>query len=947
MRRIGILFLFLCFGLIANAQTETYVGDVVNCNGSSRIEVSPDLFFSYTTSSQPFLIIARPGNTLDFEKFKQEVDKVEDGPQKVFDTSEVPSLVVLTEEDFLPGNSSKNVTVIDNRSSLEKKSYYKVIPHLYEDPKVILTVNPCELRFDLQISKRENGYQNFIVHGGDKSSWSLKNGGEQIAQAEGTNTLIVPIDPLSDKFKGSLKLDVVFSYSITDGVLNSGTAEICFEADIPESQYQAELKDWSVIRKTRQVSNVINHGINHYGKVFPKPLKGQLNDISNQFGQESNCNKPGLIELDPNAVGGTEIRPFYVVAKPGNKISSKNINGDSDEITVSTEHYNLDYIVIPLPERYEKDEFHIKIIPPFFVSPKLRGDISSCKINLGFGYDKLNLPNQERNVDVRVNKISWTVTEGGKARASKTGASATSLELDMHQPDDPYKNDILINVECEYSPGFGTNAYICYQATIRRRDYLPLTQNNNQPGHDCDKIVKAPLGKFPYDPDNPYYSYKLTSNFWQSQKQYALNKTRENTTGTEKIKRGGLFSSEMIDHQTLEAFHPENWIIASELTGVDIYGQGTESVDALGVPSSVKFSDKNERLVIAEAVNAKERESCFVDFEVDGLPDNDSKTVYTTGLLADTVSVPVYIANNNILIVDKSAKVLQNQDRAWYAHVRPKERGTEEKWLQVNPYCSSNFSGTDGGASGSKELIYLESGFGTDQIGIWEGRLYWREPIALSEKKVLTTKQAHSGNSSLAYRPDHEETSPKVRLRGVRLEHNPTKKYMLAGWFKLGPEGRPQNLPGHLPKINLQVKYKGDNNIHTLYHNGNLESYLDGGPINGWYPFEWRDITFSGGEVESLTVVFGSTVTQKAGTDTENNKLSIFVDDVRFHPQEAQMKTYVYEKETHRLSAILDENNYATFYRYDPEGKLFLLQKETAEGVMTLQESVNHIPAQQ
>ncbi len=62
-------------------------------------------------------------------------------------------------------------------------------------------------------------------------------------------------------------------------------------------------------------------------------------------------------------------------------------------------------------------------------------------------------------------------------------------------------------------------------------------------------------------------------------------------------------------------------------------------------------------------------------------------------------------------------------------------------------------------------------------------------------------------------------------------------------------------------------------------------------------------------------------------------------DDIRVHPFDGSMKTYVYDPVTLRLTAELDERNYATFYEYDEEGKLVRIKKETERGIMTIQET--------
>jgi len=62
-------------------------------------------------------------------------------------------------------------------------------------------------------------------------------------------------------------------------------------------------------------------------------------------------------------------------------------------------------------------------------------------------------------------------------------------------------------------------------------------------------------------------------------------------------------------------------------------------------------------------------------------------------------------------------------------------------------------------------------------------------------------------------------------------------------------------------------------------------------------------------------------------------------DDIRIFPFNGTLKTYVYDPNTLRLMAVLDERNYATIYEYDEEGKLIRVKKETERGIMTIQES--------
>lgn len=76
------------------------------------------------------------------------------------------------------------------------------------------------------------------------------------------------------------------------------------------------------------------------------------------------------------------------------------------------------------------------------------------------------------------------------------------------------------------------------------------------------------------------------------------------------------------------------------------------------------------------------------------------------------------------------------------------------------------------------------------------------------------------------------------------------------------------------------------------------------------------------------------TIRLKSSTDYD-----IFYDDIRLHPLDASVKSFVYEPNTLKLAAVLDENNYASYYEYDNEGHLVRVKKETERGIMTIQES--------
>lgn len=129
------------------------------------------------------------------------------------------------------------------------------------------------------------------------------------------------------------------------------------------------------------------------------------------------------------------------------------------------------------------------------------------------------------------------------------------------------------------------------------------------------------------------------------------------------------------------------------------------------------------------------------------------------------------------------------------------------------------------------------------------------------------------------------------------------------------------------------LKYNGAHiNLDFTGSGVNVDFYPEGEIIDGWQRI-----------VGSFTVP-GNTTELDIKLVNGNASIDAFFDDIRIHPFNASMKSYVYDPETFWLTAELDDNNYATFYEYDKEGQLIRIKKETARGIMTIQESRSSNP---
>lgn len=145
----------------------------------------------------------------------------------------------------------------------------------------------------------------------------------------------------------------------------------------------------------------------------------------------------------------------------------------------------------------------------------------------------------------------------------------------------------------------------------------------------------------------------------------------------------------------------------------------------------------------------------------------------------------------------------------------------------------------------------------------------------------------------------------------------PGKRYWVSAWVK---EDQPTQVKTY-DKTLVQLNFDdGSNQTNVVFT-------PTGEIIDGWQRI-----------VGSFEIPNG---TINLGIELVNNNSTInaFFGDIRIHPYNGSMKSYVYDPETLWLTAELDDNNYATFYEYDKEGKLIRIKKETSRGIMTIQES--------
>ncbi|MDY8138481.1 hypothetical protein [Aquimarina sp. 2201CG5-10] len=181
-------------------------------------------------------------------------------------------------------------------------------------------------------------------------------------------------------------------------------------------------------------------------------------------------------------------------------------------------------------------------------------------------------------------------------------------------------------------------------------------------------------------------------------------------------------------------------------------------------------------------------------------------------------------------------------------------------------------------------------------------------------KKILAFAFVIIGWSSISGQDGDLTILPTVQCSSFRPI--PGNKYVVSGWLK---EDRPQQVLSYTVS-GFKIAFTSTDNPEYIFH-------ASGDIIDGWQRFV------------GVFEVPQDAVNMEIGFIAAELGVKTYFDDIRIHPFNGNMKSFVYDQDTQRLMAELDENNYATLYEYDQEGGLVRVKKETEEGVYTIQET--------
>jgi PKD repeat protein len=369
------------------------------------------------------------------------------------------------------------------------------------------------------------------------------------------------------------------------------------------------------------------------------------------------------------------------------------------------------------------------------------------------------------------------------------------------------------------------------------------------------------------------------------------------------LKTDGTYTFENFnwEHADLEAI--PSWIKANSMTQYSPYSYELENKDALGVYSTALY-DYGGQLPVATGVNMRNKEMAFTSFE-------ELKGLATGNWIFGTQSIPEFTqyvinsGNMNMGVVEVQPAKLQGVLKA---DVVTKKR-TGNLFPDNEIICVTAHPNTT-----EWSLVVFKT---SPSQAHWSGTMKIKNTIIPVVSPDIDATFGHTGKSSL------KVTAVKT-FKQQLLELEQDKVYVISCWVSVKNLQPLSSTMATGLGLDLVIKSKTGQVVATV------PTLVPSGPIiEGWQQVK--------GVIEPPVSEAFIEISFKPGSTG-----TAWYDDLRLYPQNGNMKSYVYQLNDYRLRAILDEENFASYFYYDAEGDLYLTKKETAEGIKTLTENVSY-----
>jgi PKD repeat protein len=364
-----------------------------------------------------------------------------------------------------------------------------------------------------------------------------------------------------------------------------------------------------------------------------------------------------------------------------------------------------------------------------------------------------------------------------------------------------------------------------------------------------------------------------------------------------------------------------DWIRTNTMTRYNAYGYELENVDPLNIYSAALY-DYGGQLQSAYGINMRNDEMAFTGFETNGdIVGGDAFENKPNGnLIFAQGDFPFYsvfnvtggrayvaIVEGKLSEFDKATKAditARGYVGALFSFLR-----SETRYVQNAKILCKEAHPQD---ANKTILVFDKAPF----EGVWKGQIRIKNKIVPLLNAAIGQAVAHTGTKSLQITGDVTFEQKLLHLIGG-------KSYHFSAWASVNNVNL--TAPKLADRISVDIILK-DITGKTI----SITSVVpEGKIIEGWQQVKGSFTCPENNLVLSLRF--------KKGTAT-----SVWFDDLRLHPDDGNMKSYVYDLQDLKLKAILDENNFASMFYYDKEGNLFLTKKETEEGIKTITENISY-----
>ena len=428
------------------------------------------------------------------------------------------------------------------------------------------------------------------------------------------------------------------------------------------------------------------------------------------------------------------------------------------------------------------------------------------------------------------------------------------------------------------------------------------------------------------------YVQALEANIWQAHETYAFrtesvhHQVEDNSRTEVNLKADGTFTLDWFTwiYGGLEKRNSPRWLRTGQTTRYNSRGAVLETRDIYGIYGAALY-DNTQRLPLAVGANTRYDEIGFEGFETPFMADESTGNLdFAPGILHFTRQYDLIDGFENIAYTSEnlSNKSFDGATMTLRGSRIP-DYGSPDYIAQILPLIRSkeiqNYVHFQQSAS-IRQVAYNPNTQQSEicltpwikkynNVELWEGQLELSQKEVVSsyppQRLQVVTQEAHTGKRSL-------HITGNLSFPQHRLNLLPQQEYVLSAWVKMTKNFQK---PYQSDMVQLQIK-EGENEIDVP---------AVGGIINKWQRIE---VPFTMPEKDGQLTLFFSG--------------DFYLDDIRVFPADGNMQAYVYDLENYRLQATLDANNYATFYYYNAKGALYLIKRETARGIQTAQESVQH-----